>query len=85
VINYEVKFSIIPILIKRWNQQKKIITKIQKVKEKKVKHYGLLLSFIVQCMWVNSGFLTPFNFYFFIKFNNMTFLLKKKFNYMRKK
>jgi hypothetical protein len=44
--------------------------KIQKHKEKKkkVKHYELLLSFTVQYIWVNNGFLTPFNFYYFIKF-----------------
>ena len=45
-----------------------------KKKKKKAKHRGLLLSFTVQCVWVNSGFHTPFNFCYFIKFNNMTFL-----------
>jgi hypothetical protein len=36
--------------------------KIQKHKEKrkKAKHHRLLLSFIVQRVWVNNIFLTPF-------------------------
>jgi hypothetical protein len=46
----------------------------KKEKKKKTKRYGLLLSFTVQYMLVNNGFLTPFNFCYFIKFNNMTFL-----------
>jgi len=52
------------------------MTQIQKHKKKgkKAKHRGLLLSFTVQCVWVNNGFLTPFNFCYFIKFNNITFL-----------
>ena len=51
------------------------MTKIQTRKEKKKenKHYGLLLSFTVKCVWVNNCFLTPFNFCYFIKFNNMIF------------
>jgi len=56
--------------------EKTIMTKIQKHKDKKkkAKHRGLLLSFTVQCVWMNNGFLTPFNFCYFINFNNMTFL-----------
>jgi len=44
--------------------------KIQKHKEKrkKAKHCELLLSFTGQCVWINNDFLTPFNFYYFIKF-----------------
>jgi len=34
-----------------------------KEKRKKTKRYGLLLSFTVQYVWVNNGFLTPFNFF----------------------
>jgi hypothetical protein len=61
--------------------------KIKKHKEKKKesKYCELLLSFIVQCVWVNNGFLVPFNFCYFIKFTNMTFFKKKLFIYMRKK
>jgi hypothetical protein len=62
------------------------MTKIQKHKEKrkKAKHCELLLSFTVQYMWVNNGFLTPFNFYYFIKFITRLFS-NFFFNYMRKK
>jgi hypothetical protein len=40
-----------------------MITKTQKQKQKikKAKHCGLLLSFTIQCVWMNNGFLTPFN------------------------
>jgi hypothetical protein len=55
-----------------------------KKKEKKAKHYRLLLSFTLQCVWVNNDFLTPFNFCYFIKFNNVTFFKNIFFNYMKK-
>jgi len=45
-----------------------------KEKRKKAKYCGLLLSFTVQYVCVNNGFLTPFHFCYFIKFNNMSFL-----------
>jgi hypothetical protein len=47
--------------------------KIKKHKKNTAKHCELLLSFTVQCMWLNNDFLTPFNFCYFIKFNNLIF------------
>jgi len=58
--------------LKKKSQQKSIK---KKEKRKKTKHCGLLLSFTMQRVWVNNDFLTPFNFCYFIKFNNMTFLM----------
>jgi hypothetical protein len=46
----------------------------QTEKKNKTKHYGLLLSFTMQRVWVNNSCLTPFKFCYFIKFNNTFFL-----------